>query len=649
MIRHKSYNRKNLFIVVIVVLAALAYLVWRLIYLMVINSENYAAKAQELHERERSIKAERGIIFDRNGTIIATNKPVSTISVIHNQITDPERVIKELSKMLDLSEEKVRARVEKYSSIERIKSNVDKETADAIRNLSLDGVMVDEDYKRYYPFGDLASKVLGFTGSDNQGIIGLEVKYDEFLQGDNGTILTLTTAHGLEIPNAAENRIEPIAGNSLYTSLDVNIQQYAEQAAKKVLEAKNANNVSLIIMNPQNGEIYAMVNIPEFDLNSPYVFTPELEAEYAGVNLSDAEKNNILNSMWRNPCISDTYEPGSTFKVVTAAAALEEGVVALTDRFFCPGYKTVEDRNIRCHKAGGHGSEDFVDGIKNSCNPVFMEIGARVGATKLYDYFRDLGLMEKSGVDLPGEASSILHKLDNVGAVELATVSFGQSFQITPLQLLRSASAIINGGTLITPHFGVEIRNAEGGIVKTLTYETEGDAISGGTSETMKQLLEAVVAEGTGKRAYLPGFRVGGKTATSEKLPRRTGKYISSFLGFAPADNPRVIALVMIDEPEGIYYGGTIAAPVIAEVFDNVLPYLGIEPSYTEAEIKNFDIGSFEVPNLLGKTSKEVKEFLSAYYFDEIYYTGEGDVVTEQFPLPGEMVNNNSSLILYLD
>lgn len=649
MTKHKSIHRKTLFFIVLMIIAAILGLIVRLMYLMIFHSEQYAKRAKDLHERERSIKAERGMIYDRTGLVIADNKPVCTISVIHNQIKDKELVISSLSEILQLSEETVRKRVEKYSSIERIKSNVDKETADQIRNLGLDGVMVDEDYKRYYPYDDLASRVLGFTGSDNQGIIGLEVEYDSYLSGINGKILTLATAHGIEIDNAAENRVEPIPGNSLYTSLDVTMQMYAEQAAKKVMEKKQAQRVSIILMNPQNGEIYAMVNVPEFNLNSPYEFNEVLREKYDNITLTSEEKNTILNTMWRNPCISDTYEPGSTFKVVTAAAALEEKVVSLTDRFFCPGYKKVEDRNIRCHKAGGHGSESFVDGIKNSCNPVFMEVGARVGAERMYDYYKTFGLREKTGVDLPGEANSIMHKLENVEAVELATMSFGQSFQITPLQLLRTASAIINGGTLVTPHFGVEIKNAEGTTIKTLTYETKSQAVSKETSETMKMLLEAVVADGSGKKAYLPGFRIGGKTATSEKLPRRSGKYISSFLGFAPAQDPKVIALLMIDEPVGIYYGGTVAAPVVAEVLENVLPYLGIEPAYSEQEILTYEIGSFEIPDFIGKSKREAEEIISAYYFDEIYYIGEGDTVTEQFPLSGEMVNKNSDLILYLE
>lgn len=647
MARSRTYNRRNILIVLVVVLVVAIALTIRLGYLMLIKSEDYAERAEDLHERERAIKAERGSIYDANGVLLATNKPVCTISVIHAQITDPERVIEVLSELLGLSEEKVRKRVEKRSSIERIKSNVDKEIADKIREYDLDGVMVDEDYKRYYPYNTLASKVIGFTGSDNQGIIGLEVKYDSFLKGIDGTILTKTTAYGVEIPNAAEDRIEPQAGNDLYTSLDVNVQQYAEQAAKKVMESKSANNVKLIVMNPQNGELYAIVNVPEFDLNDPYTLIAEIADDYAGQDLSSEKMNDLLNNMWRNACISDTYEPGSTFKIITAAAALEEGVVKLTDSFFCPGYKKVEDRIIRCHKVGGHGSENFVDGIKNSCNPVFMEIGARVGVDKMYTYYDQLGLFRKTGVDLPGEANSIMHNKANVGAVELATMSFGQSFQITPLQLLVATSAIINGGNLVTPHFGVEIRSADGTIIRALDYSTTDNAISKETSETMKELLEAVVSDGTGKRAYLPGFRIGGKTATSEKLPRSSNKYISSFIGFAPANDPKVIALVLIDEPVGIYYGGTIAAPVISELFDNILPYLGIEKDYSEAEIAEYNIGTFEVPDLVGKSKEEVKKLLKIYEFGDVYPLGEGDTVIEQFPLAGETVEKETDLILY--
>lgn len=649
MARSRTYNRRNIFIIVSVVILSAFGLTIRLGYLMIFRSEEYALQAQALHERERAIKAERGSIFDRNGIEIATNKPVSTISVIYSQITDPERVIEVLSHELGLGEERVRKRVEKESSIERIKSNVDKEIADRIREYDLDGVMVDEDYKRYYPYESLASKVIGFTGGDNQGIIGLEVEYEEHLKGIDGTILTLTTAYGVEIENAAEDRIEPQPGNDLYLSLDVNIQKYAEQAAKKVLEAKNANNVKLIVMNPQNGELYAMVNVPEFNLNDPFTLIDEIAVDYEGQTLSTEKQQELLNTMWRNACISDTYEPGSAFKIVTSTAALEEGVVALDDTFFCPGYKKVEDRIIRCHKAGGHGSQTFVEGIKNSCNPVFMEIGARVGVDKMYLYYDRLGLFKKTGVDVPGEANSIMHKKDNIGAVELATMSFGQSFQITPLQLLMASSAVINGGNLVVPHFGVEIKAPDGRTIKTLDYKVSSGAVTKETSETMKQLLEAVVSEGTGKRAYLPGFRIGGKTATSEKLPRRTGRYISSFIGFAPANDPQVIAIILIDEPIGIYYGGTIAAPVVSELFDNILPYMGIEAKYSETEIEEFHIGSFEVPDFIGKTRAEVKDLLKVYEFDELYSIGEGDIVIEQFPLPGETVELESDIILYFE
>lgn len=641
-------QRKTALFVISVFLLAAAGLCGRLWYLMVFHSAEYAAQAQELHERERSIKAERGIIYDRNGVILADNKPVCTVSVIHSQITDAERVISVLCEVLELPEETVRKRVEKVSSIERVKANVPKETADYLRSFELDGVMVDEDYKRYYPFGDLASRVIGFTGGDNQGIIGLEVKYDSMLSGIPGKILTLTTAHGTEIENAAENRIEPVAGNSLTISLDINIQRYAEQAAKKVLEAKSANHVSLVVMNPQNGEIYAMVNVPEFDLNDPYILNVEYAAKTGGVTPDSEKKNELLNQMWRNPCISDTYEPGSTFKIITATAAFEKGVVSLTDRFFCPGFKIVEDRTIHCHKIAGHGSETFVDGIKNSCNPVFMEIGARVGVEGMYEVFERLGLMRKTGIDLPGEANSIMHKTENIKAVELATISFGQSFQITPMQLLSAVSCVINGGNQITPHFAIYAQNTEENTVKTYRYEGKTEVISKETSETMKMLLEAVVHEGTGKRAYLPGLRIGGKTATSEKLPRSLNTYISSFIGFAPAENPQVLALVLIDEPEGIYYGGTIAAPVIAEVFQSVLPYLGIEPVYSEDEKKLDDVGTFPVPDLTGMTKKDVEKLLKSYEFGDIYYTGEGETVSEQFPLAGEEVNKKSSLILHM-
>jgi stage V sporulation protein D (sporulation-specific penicillin-binding protein) len=641
---YKTYNRRNLFIMIIVILVACLGLMIRLGYLMIFKADYYGKRAQQLHERERPIKAERGTLYDANGVVIANNKPVCTISVIHSQIKEPEKIISLLSKELGLTEDMVRKRVEKVSSIERIKSNIDKEIADRIRKYDLDGVMVDEDYKRFYPYGSLASKVIGFTGSDNQGIIGIEVSYDKYLAGLDGKILTLTTAKGVEIPNAPEDRVEPIAGNDLYLSLDVNIQKYAEQAAKKVLKEKEAQNIKIILMDPNNGEIFAMVNVPEFDLNNPYKLNTNLEGK-----LTDEEENKYLNEMWRNGCISDTYEPGSAFKIVTATAALEEGVVALTDKFHCPGYKKVEDRIIRCHKTTGHGTQTFAEGIKNSCNPVFMEIGARVGIENMYKYFKRLGLFGKTNIDVPGEANSIMHKIENVGAVELATISFGQSFQITPLHLLVASSAVINGGNTVTPHFGVEIRSSDKESIKKLSYESKSNVVSKETSNTMRDLLEAVISEGTGKRAYLPGFRIGGKTATSEKLPRSSNKYISSFIGFAPADNPKIIALILIDEPTGIYYGGTIAAPVIAQIFNNVLPYMGIEEKYSQEEIKEYDLGTITIPDFIGKKKSEVEEILKVYELEEVNYEGQGEIVTEQFPLPGEVVEKKSDLILYLE
>lgn len=539
----------------------------RLFYLMVISSEELSERARDVEQRERSIKAARGIIYDRNGVVLADNQPVCTISVIYSQVTEPEKVIKLLSEKLSMDEEEIRRKVEKVSSREKIKSNVPKETADEIREANLSGVKVDEDYRRYYPYGNLASKVLGFTGSDNQGILGLESRYDSVLKGTDGTILTLTDFQGIEIESAAEERVEPVQGNSLYLSLDYTMQSFAQQAAEKVLKEKQAKSVSVILMNPQNGEIYAMVNVPEYDLNEPY----ELLSVYES---GEGSENDKLNNMWRNPLISDSYEPGSTFKIVTATAALEEGKVSLNDTFHCPGYKIVEDRKIRCHKTQGHGTETFKEGVMNSCNPVFMEIGARVGARTMLEYYKKLGLYEKTGVDLPGEAGSIMHKLENIGAVELATMSFGQSIQITPLQLLRAVSAVVNGGTLVTPHFAIRTEDSVTGEITELTYETKTGRVTEQTSETMRSLLEAVVSEGTGKNAQVEGYQVGGKTATSEKLPRGTGKYISSFLGFAPADHPEIMGLVLIDEPVGVYYGGTIAAPVMAEIFQNILPYL---------------------------------------------------------------------------
>lgn len=569
MYRNKTFNRKKVMIVFVAVFFIMMFLIGRLVYLMIFCSEYYGNKAENLHERERDIKAARGKLLDANGTVLATNKSVCTISVIHNQMEEPEKVIAMLVKELGISEETARKRVEKVSSIERVKTNVAKETGDAIRAYGLSGVKVDEDYKRYYPYGTLASKVLGFTGADNQGILGLEVKYDEYLQGTNGKILTLTDARGIEIENAGESRLEPVNGYDLCLSLDYNIQMYCEQAAKKVCTKKSADSVSVIVMNPQNGELMAMVNYPEFDLNDPFTLVGD-----TGESVSAEEKQNLLNKMWRNQCISDTYEPGSTFKIITAAAALEEGVVKLDDAFFCPGYKIVEDRRIRCARTTGHGAETFETGIMNSCNPVFMELGERLGAENFAGYFKQFGLLSKTNIDLPGEAGTIMHKTENIGPVELATISFGQSFQITPIQLVTTVSSIINGGTRVTPHFGVSVQDADGNTVKTFSYETHENICTAETSETMRYLLEKVVSEGTGKNAKIEGFSIGGKTATSQTLPRSDHKYISSFLGFAPADDPQVLVLVVINDPQGIYYGGTIAAPVAKEIFENILPYL---------------------------------------------------------------------------
>lgn len=575
--RNKTYNRKKILIAFIGIFLVLVTLSVRLVYLMVFCSEYYGQKAENLHERERDIKAARGKIIDAKGTVLATNRTVCTISVIHSQLEDKERVIRVLCQELGLPEETVRKRVEKNSSIERVKSNVDKKTGDAIRAYDLAGVKVDEDYKRYYPYDSLASKVLGFTGGDNQGIIGLEVKYESYLKGTNGKILTLTDARGVEIENAGERRLEPVDGYDLHVSLDYNIQMYAQQAAAKVLESKEADSVSVLIMNPQNGEIMAMVNLPEFNLNEPFVLPAAGNEEYPSPELSEEEKQDLLNKMWRNQCINDTYEPGSTFKIITASAALEDKVVELSDTFFCPGYKMVEDRKIRCHKVGGHGSEDFIHGIMNSCNPVFIELGLRLGIDNMYDYFRQFGLLKKTNIDLPGEAATIMHKKENMGQVELATVAFGQSFQITPMQLATTVSSLVNGGNRITPHFGVSIQDYQGNLIEELTYETQKGIVSEETSETLRMLLEKVVSEGSGKNAAIEGYTIGGKTATSQTLPRSANRYISSFIGFAPAENPKVLALVIINNPKGIYYGGTIAAPVVREIFSNILPYMGIE------------------------------------------------------------------------
>ena len=573
--KNKTYNKKKMLIVFLCAAAMIFGLIGRLVYLMIFDAEYYQNLAESLHEREREIKAARGEIVDRNGVVLATNRTVCTISVIHSQVEDPETVIRVLSGELEMDEAEVRKKVEKVSSMEKIKTNVDKETGDRIRDYDMAGVKVDEDYKRYYPYDDLASKVLGFTGGDNQGIIGLEVKYEEYLKGTNGTILTVTDARGIELEGVAEDRIEPVAGETLQISLDYNIQKYCEQAALKVLEEKQADSVSILLMNPQNGEIYAMVNVPEFNLNEPFELNTGTDSE----TLSDEELQDELNRMWRNGCINDTYEPGSTFKIVTAAACLEEGVVSLDDTFVCPGYRIVEDRKIRCHKVGGHGTETFVEGIQNSCNPVFMDIGLRLGSDRFYDYFEQFGLLKLTGVDLPGEAGTIMHKREDIGTVELATMTFGQSFQITPIQLATTASSIVNGGRRITPHLGMAVLDDEGQVIEEFEYEAESGIVSEETSETMQVLLEGVVSKGSGKNAYIEGYSIGGKTATSQTLPRSANKYISSFLGFAPADDPQIIGMVVIHNPQGVYYGGTIAAPVLRSIYDNVLPYLGIEKS----------------------------------------------------------------------
>ncbi len=568
-----SYNRRKIYFTCIAIVMTAVFLMGRLAYLMVAKADYYNRAATGLHERERSIKAPRGRIYDRNGNILADNKAVCSVSVIHSQIEDEEAVIQVLNEYLDKGEVEIRKKVTKVSSRELIATNVAKETGDQIRELNVAGIKVDEDYKRYYPYGSLASKVLGFTGADNQGIVGLEVWYNEILAGEDGSIHTVTDAKGIELPNVKETRVSPVPGDDLVLSLDLTIQKYATQAALSVMEEKQAKRVAMIIMNPQNGEIYAMVDVPEYDLNQPF----QLNMDLAGYeSVTDGEKMDALNNMWRNFTVSDTYEPGSTFKIVTATAALEAGTVSLSDTFYCPGYKIVEDRRIRCHKTTGHGSEDFRHALMNSCNPAFMTIGERTGATNLYQTYQKLGLFQKTGIDLPGEANSIMHKLSDIGPVELATMSFGQSFQISPIQFVTAAATVINGGNKITPHIGMKVVDAESQVMTELQYPVTQGAVGSETSATMRDLLESVVAEGGGSKAQIEGYRIGGKTATSEKYPRGTGKYISSFLGFAPANDPQVMAFVMIDEPTGVYYGGTIAAPVIQEVFSNILPYLGI-------------------------------------------------------------------------
>lgn len=562
-----TFHRKKIWVVFLTCILMMIGLIGRLVYLMGVRSDHYYQKATDLHERERKIKAARGQILDANGKVLADNKTVCTISVIHSQIKDPEKIIEVLSRELDMEPDAIRKRVEKVSSIEKIKTNVEKSTGDVIRNYGLEGVKVDEDYRRYYPYGSLASKVLGFTGADNQGIIGLEVKYEEILQGTPGKILTTTDARGVEIDQLGEKREQPVPGKNLKTSLDVDLQEFAQQAAMKVMEEKQAKRVSILLMNPQNGEIYACVNVPEFDLNDPFTLNTE---ENTGT-LSKKQRQDLLNQMWRNPCLNDTYEPGSTFKIITMAAGLEEGVVSVNDRFYCPGYKLVDDRRIHCARRTGHGSQDFIQGAMNSCNPVFIEVGLRLGVDNYYKYFQQFGLLKKTGVDLPGEAGTIMHKKENMGNVELATVAFGQSFQITPIQLAATVSSLINGGRRITPHFGVSVLEADGSSGIKLEYPAEEGIISEETSKTVRQILEKVVAEGSGRNAKIQGIAVGGKTATSQTLPRSANRYISSFLGFMPAENPQILGLCIIHDPQGVYYGGTIAAPVIRSIFENIL------------------------------------------------------------------------------
>ena len=593
----RPFHRRKILFIFLCCAAGMLFLGMRLVKLMILESEYYEEQARELHEREREIKAERGRILDRNGIVLADNRTVCTVSVIHSQIEDAEQVIQVLSRELSMEEDTVRKRVEKVSSMERIRKNVDKEIGDRIRAYGLAGVKIDEDYRRYYPYGILASKVLGFTGGDNQGIIGLEVKYESELTGMPGKILTITDARGVELAESTEHRLEPVAGKDLTISMDYNIQQYIQQAADQVMEQKQAESVSILVMNPQNGEIYGMTNVPEFDLNEPYELTElwqqkaeewiqEKEEVQEKTNMQAAEteqlteeefKQNLRNQMWRNGCLNDTYEPGSTFKIITAAAGLEEGAVTLEDTFSCPGFKIVEDRRIRCHKTNGHGGETFLQATQNSCNPVFIEVGLRLGVERYFAYFEQFGLMKKTGIDLPGEAATIMHRKENVGQVELATISFGQSFQITPVQLITTVSSIINGGIRVTPHFGKEVHDSDGTLRKVYQYETDNRILSEQTSQTMRYLLEQVVDGGSGKNAYIEGFRIGGKTATSETLPRSANQYISSFIGFAPADDPQVIALCVINDPQGVYYGGTIAAPVVRDIFENILPYLGIK------------------------------------------------------------------------
>ena len=641
--KNKTFHKKKILVVFLAAFILILYLIGRLVYLMVFDAEYYQQKAEDLHERERDIKAARGEIIDRNGTVLATNRTVCTISVIHSQIENPEKVIEKLSEFLEMDADQVRKKVEKISSIERIRSNVDKRTGDKIRNLGLAGVKVDEDFKRYYPYNELASKVLGFTGGDNQGIVGLEVKYEKYLKGINGKILTTTDARGIELDGVAEDRLEPEAGNTLRISLDYTMQKYALQMAEKVRTEKQADKVGIILMNPQNGEIYAMVNVPEFDLNQPFM----LNNEETGENLTDEQRQDALNQMWRNGCINDTYEPGSTFKVITSSAGLQAGVVKPDDTFNCGGGRTVGGRYIKCWRSPrSHGSETFVQGVQNSCNPVFMDVAERLGSSQFYDFLIKFGFDRKTGVDLPGEAVGIMYKKDKIGPVELATMGFGQSLQITPIQLIRAISASINGGRLVTPHVAKALSDEKGNIVKEFEYGNGTQILSKETSDTMRTILESVVEIGTGNKAYIPGFRIGGKTATSEKLPRRSGKYIASFCAFAPAEKPQVITLVLIDEPKGVYYGGQVAGPVMKEILANSLPYLGIEPIYNENEQKMKGIGTFTVENYVGQNVDKLRQELTKNNIN-LQVVGEGKTVVKQFPKEKTVINQNTKIIVY--
>ncbi len=638
-------KRKILFYIIFFLLAFL-FLTGRVFFIQTFKAKEYQEMAYNQQTRDRLIAPKRGEILDRNGDIIATNESVYSISVINSQIKDAEKVAKTLSENLELDYETVLKKVNKKVALERIKTKVDKETADKIRNLNLDGVMIDEDIKRNYPNNSMASQVIGFVGKDNQGIIGLEAKYDEYLKGSKGKILTETDARGVEIKNSKQDRISPQNGYNLVTSIDITLQKYAEQTLEKAIEAKGAKRGAIILMNPQNGEIYAMANKPDFDLNKPFTINdPTLEANWD--NLSSKEQNDALNKMWRNFSINDTYEPGSTFKVMTSAMGLEEGIITPDTHFNCSGGTTVAGRYIKCWRSPrSHGSQTFTQGVQNSCNPVFMEIGEKLGVEKFYSYMEKFGFKEKTGVDLPGEATGIMHKEKNVGPVELATMSFGQSFQITPLQLLRAISSVINGGYLITPHFGTQIIDENNNIIETLKYDDKKQILSEKTSEQMKKILETVVSEGTGNKTYIPGFRIGGKTATSEKLPRRSGKYIASFCSFAPAENPKVIALVLIDEPQGVYYGGQVAGPIMKELMENVLPYLGIKPEYNEKELAMEETREIITPNLINIPIDEAKKLLEE---EKINYEveGSGNIVRTQFPPSQEIINYNSKIILY--